>query len=65
MTDYTCSYIIYFMELMDIIVPKGTSEQIEAIAAAYTGTEDQIITQLIHLGLKAYRAGELNDGGTI
>jgi hypothetical protein len=51
-------------ETMDIIVPRGTQEQIEALAAAHAGTEDQIADQLIHLGLEAYRAGELDDRGT-
>jgi NaMN:DMB phosphoribosyltransferase len=46
-------------ETMVLIVPRGTLEQIEALAAARAGTEDQIADQLIHLGLEAYRAGEL------
>jgi hypothetical protein len=48
-------------ETMDITVPRGTREQIEALATAHAGTEDQITDQLIHLGLEAYRAGELGD----
>jgi hypothetical protein len=50
-------------ETMDIIVPRGTREQIEALAAASAGTEDQIVGQLIRLGLEVYRAEELGDGG--
>jgi hypothetical protein len=49
-------------EPMDIVVPKGTREQIEALAAARAGTEDQIADQLIRLGLEAYRAGDLGGG---
>ncbi|GHT85675.1 hypothetical protein FACS1894137_10260 [Spirochaetia bacterium] len=49
-------------ETMEIIVPRRIREQIEALAAAHTGTEDQITDRLIHLGLEAYRAGEM-DGG--
>jgi hypothetical protein len=51
-------------ETMDIIVPKGIREQIEALAAARAGSEDQIADQLIRLGLEAYWAGEVRDGGT-
>jgi hypothetical protein len=51
-------------EIMDIIVPRGTREQITALAAAHAGTEDHITDQLIHLGLDAYRAGERGDRGT-
>ncbi|GHV73996.1 hypothetical protein AGMMS49940_12980 [Spirochaetia bacterium] len=51
-------------ETMEIIVPRGTREQIEALAATRAGTEDQIADQLIHLGLEAYRAGELGIGDT-
>jgi hypothetical protein len=50
-------------ETMDIVVPRGTREQIEALAAARAGTEDQIADQFIRLGLEAYRAGELRDEG--
>jgi hypothetical protein len=50
-------------EIIDIIVPKGTEEQIEALAAVQSGTKDQITDRLILLGLEAYRAGELNDKG--
>jgi hypothetical protein len=50
-------------EAMDIIVPRGTREQIEALAAAHAGTEDQITDRLIRLGLEAYRAGEPGDEG--
>jgi hypothetical protein len=52
-------------EPMDIIVPKGTGEQIETLAAVRTGTENQIANQLIHLGLEAYRAEELGDKKTV
>jgi hypothetical protein len=48
-------------ETMDITVPRGTREQIAALAAARAWTEDQIADQLIRLGLEAYRAGELGD----
>ncbi|MHC6201733.1 hypothetical protein ACYULU_00895 [Breznakiellaceae bacterium SP9] len=52
-------------ETMDIIVRRGTWEQIEAFATARAGMEDQIVDQLIHLGLEAYRAGELGDRRTM
>ncbi|GHT80408.1 hypothetical protein FACS1894130_11580 [Spirochaetia bacterium] len=50
-------------ETMDIIIPRGTWERIEALATAHAGTEDQIADQLIHLGLEAYRAGDLEASG--
>ncbi|GHU97699.1 hypothetical protein FACS189483_04450 [Spirochaetia bacterium] len=49
-------------ETMEIIVPRGTREQIEALACA--GTQDQIADRLIRLGLEVYRAGELGNEGT-
>jgi hypothetical protein len=50
-------------EAMDIIVPRGIREQIEVLAAAHAGTEDQIADRLIRLGLEAYRAGGPGDEG--
>jgi hypothetical protein len=51
-------------ETMDIIVPRGIREQIEAIVATHAGTKDQIADRLFRLGLEAYRAGEVIDGRT-
>ena len=51
-------------ETMDIIVSRGTREQIEALATAHAGTYDQIADRLIRLGLEAYRAEEPDNEGT-
>jgi hypothetical protein len=46
-------------ETIEVIVPKGTGKQLEALAAACAGTGDRIAGDLIRLGLEAYRAGEM------